>query len=376
MRIHIVSMSIGNGHNEAARVLAKHAVKEGDDVRIYHPLEMYSERLFKQLKRMYKWMVLYHPAYWRKLIKKKHPFLYDYFPFLLRSTYEQVMDADMILSVHPLLSAIGGEIKSITNASVPLFHVATDFWQSPLLHHPAINVRFVPNDHAMSFFHKQARIYSTGMPIDMKEKPLSKKEYCFKYGWNPSKPIVIVSGGGEKMFPFQEVERVLATLSIPSTVLFIGAVRRKMEKRTRKGHDMYLYPFMKEFKEFLKIADVLISKAGGMTAAEAIAAEIPTIFYKPLPGHEEGNAQLLRQKKIAYWAKNVNELYYWTERLLHHPSERMKLKKRMKVFIPSHGAERIIALSKYDASLAMFHPQISRPKTDSDKKNYQQGPIS
>lgn len=376
MRIHIVTMSIGLGHNEAARMLAKKAVEKGDEVRIYHPLEMYSERLFKRIKQLYKWLITNHPNYWRKMITKNPPFIYDHLSRILQETYQEVMEADIVLSVHPLLSAVGGEIKMRTKSPVPFFHVATDFWQSPLIQHHAITARFVPTNHALSSYDENERMYITGLPIEMNQKTLSKKECCLKYGWDYQKPIIVISGGGEKMFPFQEVKTVLSKLSTPTTMLLIGAAKRYVEKEVNMGHDMYMYPFMKEFKEVLKVADVLISKAGGMTAAEAIAAQVPTIFYKPLPGHEEGNAELLCQERIAYWAKNIEEVASWTERLLQHEKERQQLKHRMKGFIPLTGTERIIALSKCYASTAMFQPQIDGPRRNSNTKKEKEWSIS
>ena len=48
-------------------------------------------------------------------------------------------------------------------------------------------------------------------------------------------------------------------------------------------------------------ADMIITKAGGLTCAEVLASGLELLLYKPLPGQEQGNASFLQ----AHYAANV-----------------------------------------------------------------------
>ena len=48
-------------------------------------------------------------------------------------------------------------------------------------------------------------------------------------------------------------------------------------------------------------ADMIITKAGGLTCAEVLASGLELLLYKPLPGQEQGNANFLQ----AYYGASV-----------------------------------------------------------------------
>ena len=56
-----------------------------------------------------------------------------------------------------------------------------------------------------------------------------------------------------------------------------------------------VYGFTDDVPELLLAADIVVTKAGGLTAAETLIAGCNYIIYKPLPGQETGNAVYLEQ---------------------------------------------------------------------------------
>ncbi len=55
-------------------------------------------------------------------------------------------------------------------------------------------------------------------------------------------------------------------------------------------------------------ADVLIQNAGGMTVLEAVAAGLPVITYRSIPGHGLTNAAALDEAGVARWVRHQGEL--------------------------------------------------------------------
>jgi processive 1,2-diacylglycerol beta-glucosyltransferase len=64
------------------------------------------------------------------------------------------------------------------------------------------------------------------------------------------------------------------------------------------------------------MADLLITKAGGITISEALATGIPMVIYKPTPGQEEVNANYLWRHRAAIIAKTERRVRTATYRLV------------------------------------------------------------
>jgi processive 1,2-diacylglycerol beta-glucosyltransferase len=63
-----------------------------------------------------------------------------------------------------------------------------------------------------------------------------------------------------------------------------------------------------QIPQLLMTHHVVISKAGGATTQEAIAARCPMIVNQIVPGQEEGNYELLRRHDIGAYAANPAEV--------------------------------------------------------------------
>ena len=54
--------------------------------------------------------------------------------------------------------------------------------------------------------------------------------------------------------------------------------------------------------DFMRAADVIVTKAGPGTIAEALNAELPIILYAKLPGQEDGNVDFVLSEGVGVWA--------------------------------------------------------------------------
>ena len=68
--------------------------------------------------------------------------------------------------------------------------------------------------------------------------------------------------------------------------------------------------------ELMAIADIVISKPGGLTTSEALAAGKPLFVLNPIPGQEAANSDFLLEHGAAAKANRVEDLPYRLEKLL------------------------------------------------------------
>ena len=66
----------------------------------------------------------------------------------------------------------------------------------------------------------------------------------------------------------------------------------------------------------MQAADLLVSKAGGVTLAEAAAVGVPLVIYQPLPGQETVNVRFLTQHEAAYAAEDAEQLLRAADELM------------------------------------------------------------
>ncbi|PYL78978.1 MAG: hypothetical protein DMF27_02210 [Verrucomicrobia bacterium] len=101
---------------------------------------------------------------------------------------------------------------------------------------------------------------------------------------------------------------------IPNTELTVTVgrdekVRRAVESiRNASAQKFTIIGWTTELPQLLASHHVLVSKAGGATVQEAIAAACPMIINQVVPGQEEGNAQLITQTNSGTVALNNDEV--------------------------------------------------------------------
>jgi processive 1,2-diacylglycerol beta-glucosyltransferase len=77
-------------------------------------------------------------------------------------------------------------------------------------------------------------------------------------------------------------------------------------------------------------ADLLVTKAGGMTLAEAMAAEVPLLAYGSLPGQERRNERFASRAGIALIARSRRDLRRLLAQALGDPELREHLRERIR----------------------------------------------
>ena len=95
--------------------------------------------------------------------------------------------------------------------------------------------------------------------------------------------------------------------------------------------------------DLLHAADVVASKAGGLTVSECMAAGKPIVFYGEAPGQEEGNRIYAMQAGAGLHASDADQFVTYATMLLTHQSMRDTM---------GHAARHI---GMPDASVAVAH---------------------
>jgi processive 1,2-diacylglycerol beta-glucosyltransferase len=165
-----------------------------------------------------------------------------------------------------------------------------------------------------------ANAVATGIPIAAKflSKP-DARTIRKNYGLRDDQPVLLVLGGGFGMGPVAEI---LAELDkVPGqfqTLVVTGRneeLRRKLATQTRQ-HPTHVLGYSINMHELMAVADLIITKPGGLTTSEALALGKPLFILNPIPGQEAANSDFLLERGAAVKVNRVEDLPFRIEKLL------------------------------------------------------------
>jgi 1,2-diacylglycerol 3-beta-galactosyltransferase len=218
--------------------------------------------------------------------------------------------SDLVVTVHPL--AVSWILKALGKNRPPFITVVTDMvtthalWfdtRSDLILVPTTIARQKAIQYGMS----PDKVKVVGQPV--------ARKYCVpcgdkaalreRLGWPTDKFIVLTVGGGDGMGPLGQTARAIADSGLDVALMVVTGRNERLKSSLEKNHwqvPTLIYGFTKEMPDFMRAADVLVTKAGPGTIAEAFNAHLPIILFAKLPGQEDGNVTYTVNEGAGIWA--------------------------------------------------------------------------
>ncbi|MBP3949529.1 MGDG synthase family glycosyltransferase [Bacillus suaedae] len=328
MSITIFSASIGNGHNEASHALKEQFELQGETVDVVDTFQCIHPLLHKLFLDSYLHILKRTPNLWGKMYKYGADYswflLMDYLGACFCEKLQTILTEQrttIMVSTHPFVTAFLSKLKTKKNLQLPLYTIITDLGLHPAYFRSEVNGYFTASPYFSEFAEEynipSEQFFCTGIPIkQVPDVSLPRRSLRVKLALKPEKKTLLITGGGLGIGKFVEIVQSLEEIDEEIQILCLTGRNEGMEKKLRKmcsKHTLHIIPFTKQFTEYLRASDVILSKAGGLTMSEALACETPILIYQPVPGHEEENAQFLIETGTAVKAEtlpHVNRLLY------------------------------------------------------------------
>ncbi len=156
---------------------------------------------------------------------------------------------------------------------------------------------------------KDEKIKVLGFPVKIEfSTPINKNHFFADYNLNPNNFTIVFLPTSEKTnITIKQVEEIHE--NFPKTNLFVICGRNKdlypKLAKFNKQDNIRIINWTNQMANFIKTADVIITKAGGATIMECIAAKKPMIITQIIPGQEMGNAELIKQYNLGIIQKSA-----------------------------------------------------------------------
>jgi processive 1,2-diacylglycerol beta-glucosyltransferase len=169
------------------------------------------------------------------------------------------------------------------------------------------------------------RIRITGIPVvpAFADGP-DRAALRLKHGVEGNEPVLLVLCGGFGLGPVEALVRALwGHVRGVRMVVITGRnepLRRKLEAAARRAEvPTRVVGFTSEMHEWMGLADLAVTKPGGLTTSEALACGLPLVVANPIPGQETRNAAMLYEEGAAISGENVLTVGPRVARLLASP---------------------------------------------------------
>ncbi len=135
----------------------------------------------------------------------------------------------------------------------------------------------------------------------------------------------------------------------PKTVLIICGRTEKIKEALAEsivippGSTVKFYGYVDNMHELMGIADLSVTKPGGLTTSECLARCLPMVLVSPIPGQEERNAEMLLETGCAVLARTPAALAYKLETLLNDAPRLQKMRENCRRTGHPSAAREIVA---------------------------------
>ena len=120
------------------------------------------------------------------------------------------------------------------------------------------------------------------------------------------------------------------------------ALRQALEDAYH-GQGVLTVPFTDQVPAYMHAADVLLSKAGGISSSEAAMLGVPLVHTMAIPGVETENAAFFARHGLSFFARSVDEAARFADRLIYDPACAERMLAAQAAWLPRNGAEQIAA---------------------------------
>lgn len=268
--------------------------------------------------------------------------------------YVAQLSPDVVVCTHAFPCGVMAEYKREFADAPGVVGVVTDFVVHPFWIHRNIDAYAVATSSMRSALISRGvrpdRVTVTGIPIDARFRLRPDRRAVRRaLGLAPERTTLLVMGGGVGIGPLEKAIAKIDRLQHDvQTVVVVGKnppLQRRVEAVARTlAHPVAVVGFVSNVFEYMRAADVLISKPGGLTSSEALAAELPMVMLKPLPGQEERNTKYLEEAGTGIRVQTARELVHALDRLLSDQRELTAMRARAAELARPDAARDVAAM--------------------------------
>ncbi|MDD5135996.1 MAG: glycosyltransferase [Candidatus Omnitrophica bacterium] len=246
--------------------------------------------------------------------------------------YLKAEKPDVVISTHFFATEVISELKRSGKVDSKLITVVTDYrlhsWWVAGHTDMYVVAGQDAHDDLVRWGTDPSRVKMLGIPVEpIFTKKFEKAGIIRAAGLKEGVFTVLVIGGGFGVGPIEDIIKTIGDISQPIQIVTVCGHNEELVKKLEAlkpslKADIKVFGFVNNVYDYMSIADVLISKSGGITVSESLTKELPMVIIAPIMGQETRNSDYLMKYGAAVKIAKASDLKEVVEYLVAHP-ERM-----------------------------------------------------
>jgi processive 1,2-diacylglycerol beta-glucosyltransferase len=247
---------------------------------------------------------------------------------------------DLVINTHFLPAEIVASLRKKKLLDVPQVTVTTDFETHRLWVNQPCERYFTATEEGSLYLQSwgvpAGAAEPTGIPVHpVFSEPKDRAALLVKHGLDGDRPVVLQLAGGFGVGPIEKLYRELLKVEVPLQVAAVSGRNEKLKAQLAKvpcpgRHRTKVFGFTKEIDELMAVADLVVSKPGGLTTSETLARGAVMVIVNPIPGQESRNSDFLLESGAAIKANNAATLAHKVSALLADPKRLTQLRANVR----------------------------------------------
>lgn len=243
---------------------------------------------------------------------------------------------DIVVNTHFLPAEMIAALRKREELMTPQLTVTTDFETHRLwVNQPCDHYFTATEEGAINLQHwgvPAGDITVSGIPIHPAfSQPKDRCECLASQGLEGKRPVVLQLAGGFGVGPVEQLFASLLAIDVPLELVVVAGRNEELKARLEKvvapaQHRVKVLGFTTQMDELMAVADLVVSKPGGLTTSETLARGAAMVVVNPIPGQESRNSDYLLENGAAVKINNLATLPYKLTQLLRNPQRLAGLK--------------------------------------------------
>lgn len=266
---------------------------------------------------------------------------------------------DYLISSHFFSSILMGMINQKEKTNTKIITILTDYSSHAiwLKNHKREDAIIVSNEivkqELIKYGVDKNKIYPFGIPLannfkNVFDKNIIKKKYNVN---NNKLSFLFLSGASGANYNFKYLKAIIKK-NLDINIIFVAGKNSKLENKCKEYiekkniKNIKIIGFTHDISNLLNIADVVITKPGGLSLTEAIEMKTPMILIPGVGGQENHNAKFIKKNKFGILVHNPRQLGICTKKLVKQKKIINKMHNNLNKYDENKGIESLFNLIK------------------------------
>lgn len=355
----LLSCGTGEGHNSAARAIAEALEQRGAACTMADPLALHGRRTGAWVAGAYTRMIQKAPGAFNLLYKagdlvsserRSSPVYYanslgarDLAAYVEQNRFTAVVCTHLFAMETMTAARREGLCR------LPCYGVLTDYTCIPFTEETRLDGYFIPHRDLIGELTGKGmareRLFATGIPVRRRfRRPITRQQAREALGIPQQQTVFLVMGGsagcGHIPTLCSELEKQPGDWN---AFVFVGRNRelqQTLEQQAGTGR-VRAVPYTGQVDLYMRAADALITKPGGLTSTEAAVANVPLVHLLAYSACEEKNVEFFSARGMSVRAADGCQAAAEAWRLARDPQAAQAMRRAQQAGVNPDAAEEI-----------------------------------